>query len=165
MSQSHSRSGIYFFILHGKPNKMWPAFFTNVFTGKPAFHAGFVDLNKNELIDMYKNVRVASWPRYFGDKYDIRLYPADLIDRAGLDELIEKNKNEGYGYLDYLSFGIRWLANLVHVYPPDFRGTICSELVSEWANTFGYDFPVKPVLSPTGLERYIVEVLRLPRFM
>lgn len=165
MSNTVSKSGIYFFIVHANPKTFTPSFFTNMFTGSSAFHSGFVDLNKSELIDMNTTVRVLSWPRWPQPKYEMHLYPADLIERSDLDMLIKQNEKEGYGYLDYIGFGLRWLYNLFGLNISDFKGTICSEMVSEWANACGYNFPVKPVLSPGGLERHIVEVLKLPRFL
>jgi len=162
---SKSQSDIYFAIIHGNPSNFMPAWLTRIFTGSPAFHAGFVDLGNRTLTDMHKTVRVVQWPRYSAPKYDVHLYPAHTVTREGLAKLCVIYKDEKYGNVDYIGFGLRWFYKLINHAMPDFGGTICSEMVAEWANTFGYKFPTRPVLSPGELEDYIVKELKLERYI
>ena len=160
-----SASDIYFAIMHGNPRSFILSWLTKFFTGSTAFHAGFVDLSNHTLTDMNKTVRVIAWPLYNPPKYDVRLYPAHTVTREGLAKLCEIHKDEKYGNVDYIGFGLRWFYKLINHVMPDFGGTICSEMVAEWANTFGYKFPTRPVLSPGELEGYIVKELKLERYI
>lgn len=162
---TRSQSNIYFAVMHGNPHSFILSWLTKLFTGSTAFHAGFVDLGTYTLTDMHNKIRVAEWPLYNPPKYEVHLYPAHMVTREGLSKLCEIHKDEKYGNVDYIGFGFRWFYKLINHAIPDFSGTICSEMVAEWANDFGYKFPTRPVLSPGELEEYLVNKLKLERYI
>lgn len=166
-------STIHFVFIHAPAKSFIPALLTKAFTGSTAFHCGFLDTKDNTFFDMYKIPRKCIWPRYRAPKY-ITAYRAPLMTREHLEYFIKRDSSISYGYLDYLAFGIKKVLSTlgfttdvneghIEVKLPNFRGRICSELLTAWAAQVGYVIPEDVVMSPGELELYVENTLKLEK--
>jgi hypothetical protein len=68
------------------------------------------------------------------------------------DNLLGKTGFVPYGYLDYVSIGLKEAFGLRI---KDFKGEVCSEMIARCLRLGGMNFPHGEVISPTKLLEYI----------
>lgn len=129
------------------PNKI-SGKLTNWVTGSPAYHIGFVDLEKNKFYDQHLIFRRRVWPHYRSEN-KIVLYkcPVDVTSED-LEEWLETDES-WYGVFDYMAFAFK---KLFFNHRPSFKGSICSETVENILKYCGWYSPFKWTPSPADFE-------------
>jgi len=80
--------------------------------------------------------------------YPLTIVSSEVPFSAYSDALMERVGSVPYGYLDYISIGLR---ELLHIKVGDFKGEVCSEMVARHLNMGGLYLPT--LLSPAKLFR------------
>ncbi len=129
---------------------------TNWWTGCYAYHALWVDTERNEMYDMHLIRRRRVWPGHYEGHYLLFDAPGN-VTREYLERMLSSDEN-WYGFADYMLFVLRPLYHLFGKSTPNAHGTICSEMVNNdiWAS--GGETPWEPddaPPSPCDLYRFL----------
>lgn len=123
---------------------------TSLFTGSPAYHIGFVDLENNKFYDQNLLFRRRWWPHYKADH--VRMYECPVLVSSEYLENRLDTDTDTYGVFDYLSFAFKgWLFKS----RPSFKGSICSEKVEQILMDNGWKSPFKWTPSPADFEKVL----------
>jgi len=131
----------------GKLCKFW--------TGLPAYHCGFLDMEGQMFYDMHLLMRRRPWPWPLYTTSQVALFPT-LVTKETLESALSSELGT-YGYLDYLMFALRPFFHLFGRSTPNAGGLICSELCNNLLVCSGHNTPwdsgdAPP--SPADLYRY-----------
>lgn len=132
---------------------------TNFFTGCPAYHIGFCDVESSRFYDMNLLFRRRVWPYYPEDQVEMYECPVE-VTKKDLENILETDPDY-YGILDYLSFLFRKFPQLIKVKVRNHKGSICSEKVNQILISKGWDSPWKyydPPPSPCDWRTYLTSV-------
>lgn len=120
-------------------------------TGSAAYHIAFVDLEGNRMFDQNLLFRRRIWPHY--EPETVKLYKCPVeITREQLEFELDTS-TDVYGVFDYMAF---FFKKLFKWQAPSFKGSICSEKVSQilwdhgWAPPWGENTP-----SPADFEKVL----------
>ena len=120
---------------------------TKFFTGSPAYHIGFVDLERGKFYDMNLLFRRRLWPHYKPEHFKLYKCPIDLT-ADDLERWLDTDE-DWYGVLDYVAFALKKLLPN----RPSFKGAICSEKVEQILIAKGWESPFNWMPSPADFER------------
>jgi len=138
-------------IIHAPAEKKISAWLTKLVTGSTAYHCGFVDEASGTFYDMNLLPRKTHWPRYNPPKW-VNLYDVPNLTSEHCESFLKQDSSTGYGWMDYILFGLRPIYHLFGKSTRNAKGMICSEMCAVWLNRVGYDAPIDPVPSPADLE-------------
>lgn len=117
-------------IIYADPDEKFSAKLTQWFTGCPAYHCGFVDLERNKFYDMHLIRRRRLWHKY-ALKREFQLFevPGNVITAEFLEAKLDTDKNT-YGIFDYALFALRPIFHFFGKSTVNAGGIICSEMIN-----------------------------------
>lgn len=112
---------------------------TQIFTGCPAYHIGFVDEEHGLFYDMNLLFRRRHWPHYPANTVELYECPVE-VTTENLEWWLT-NDDSVYGFYDYILFGLRTVAKKLGLTIRNHKGTICSEKVNQILISNGWNSP------------------------
>lgn len=121
---------------------------TKIFTGSTCYHVGFTDGVR--FWDMHLIRRRRLWPAYHAYRVVLADCPV-AVTAEYLDHRLDTD-DATYGWRDYLLFALRPIYHFFGKSTRNVGGVICSEMVANDLNAFGWPVRFHEVPSPSDLE-------------